>query len=665
MKAPNKVADGFIDASILEVKRKISKELMEEDLAKSGLEDSDLYAEARSLPSLWCPRGDLAVGCYRIPYFDQSGAQLEHMWRERVFYKAGAPADLPKYVQPNKEELARHEVLACMPYLYPHGVASLGVFICEGEKKTAKVADHFGVRAIGIGGKDMWHHPDVHPKVLHPELVKALAAGGDIVILADPDINEKEQVKKSYAGLLLRLKAQYPDRSVRIIATPEKVDDWLVGGAADIELDELLQLEDVPGMDTALSMTDLAKHYKLLTISKINPAGVAVVTGIYVNEHNVMKLLSAHPKHKDSLRYNEDAAKLEVFGQPIQNNLQDAGILEGLQWDMYMPKLTLRVCQTAIKHVAMKNSYSPAMEDILACGEWDGEEWFEKIFSEELAPVMRALVCGYVKRVMDPGCDWRIMVILAGPQKVGKTGCARWVTGSKERVYDFHAGQMDGKDKDILKRLMRPGISLFDDIDTFGRTEKGRLKAIITQQSTTLRGAYKEHDETLLRRGVMMGTTNDPQIIPDDPTGNTRFVVGMVPALLPFDLMIKHRPAIIACARGLLADGYAAEDIDFVEMTAKYTEEAAITEQLREFVDDLRSGAIKVNSVDVFSKDGVVYFKASRFWQQVNGRADYKPKDWERKELGLRARALGLVWHDSSHGVRFKAGVNVKNLWRL
>lgn len=671
MPAPNKIADGFVDASILEKKLEISTELMEKDLAKSGLEASDLYAEPKALPSLFCPRGDLVTGSYRIPYFDIEGKPLEHMWRERVFYKSGAPKDLPKYVQPNSEYLIQHGLSRCMPYLYPHGKGDQYVFITEGEKKAVKASDHFGVRCIGIGGKDMWHAPDVEPRILHPQIIEVLdkSKAHTIVVVADPDIHEKLDVKKSYAGLVLRLQTQYADRTVKIIATPEKVDDWLADGGADVTLEELLDLDEVEGMDSSLSMGDLVAHYGLIPLTRMTRDGDLVVTGIVANEWNVVKLLEAHPSYQGSLRLNDDTQKLEVFGQEIKNNLQDTAILCTLQKSFYLPKLSQRVCQAGIRHVAAKHVFSPAVDDINACLEAADDidtDWFSELFDKDLAPIMQALVCGYVKRVLNPGCDWRVMVILAGPQKVGKTGCARWVTGAKERVYDFHAGQMDGKDKDILKRLMRPGISLFDDIDTFGRVEKGRLKAIITQQHTTLRGAYKEHEETHLRRGVMMGTTNDPLIIPDDPTGNTRFAVGMVRELLPFEKMLKYRANVIALAHSLIEEGYNAEDLDFDAMAKTYTEKSSVTESLEDFVESLKDGTFKPNGIDIYkTSSGTIAFKASRYWQHVTGRSDYRPKDYERKELGLRARSLGLVWHDESNKVSVGSRERVKNVWEV
>jgi predicted P-loop ATPase len=214
---------------------------------------------------------------------------------------------------------------------------------------------------------------------------------------------------------------------------------------------------------------------------------------------------------------------------------------------------------------------------------------------------------------------------------------------------------------------MRPGISLFDDIDTFARAEKGRLKAIITQQHTTMRAAYKEHEETYLRRGVMMGTTNDALIIPDDPTGNTRFAVGEVMEKLPFETMIKHRADVIAHAYALVQDGYEPDDIDFDAMAEKYTEKSSITESLEEFISNLRDGTFKVNNIDIFKAKagGSLYFKSSRYWQHVTGRTDYRPRDFERKELGLRARALGLMWRDGSCRVTVGTSERIKNVWEL
>ena len=57
------------------------------------------------------------------------------------------------------------------------------------------------------------------------------------------------------------------------------------------------------------------------------------------------------------------------------------------------------------------------------------------------------------------------------------------------------------------------------------RTDLARLKAFVTRTDDGgTRLAYRRDPESRPRRAVIVGTTNDPNCLPNDPTGNRRFV---------------------------------------------------------------------------------------------------------------------------------------------
>ena len=52
------------------------------------------------------------------------------------------------------------------------------------------------------------------------------------------------------------------------------------------------------------------------------------------------------------------------------------------------------------------------------------------------------------------------------------------------------------------------------------------MKNFLTRQDDgSVRLAYRRNPETMLRRCVLIGTSNDETPLPNDPTGNRRFVV--------------------------------------------------------------------------------------------------------------------------------------------
>ena len=63
------------------------------------------------------------------------------------------------------------------------------------------------------------------------------------------------------------------------------------------------------------------------------------------------------------------------------------------------------------------------------------------------------------------------------------------------------------------------------------RAERESLKAFLSRTDDgSVRLAYRRNPETMLRRCVLAGSTNDPHCLPADPSGNRRFVVVTVEA---------------------------------------------------------------------------------------------------------------------------------------
>ena len=58
------------------------------------------------------------------------------------------------------------------------------------------------------------------------------------------------------------------------------------------------------------------------------------------------------------------------------------------------------------------------------------------------------------------------------------------------------------------------------------RAERESLKAFLSRTDDgSIRLAWRKNPETMLRRCVFVGSTNDRNFLPNDPTGNRRFVV--------------------------------------------------------------------------------------------------------------------------------------------
>jgi hypothetical protein len=111
---------------------------------------------------------------------------------------------------------------------------------------------------------------------------------------------------------------------------------------------------------------------------------------------------------------------------------------------------------------------------------------------------------------------------LAGKQNTGKTEFYRRLLPKKLMGY-FQQSKLDkGKDDELL---MCENILIMDDeLSGKSKADSIKLNSITSQDYYSLRRPYGDHNEKVLRYAVLCGTTNYPQNILTDPTGNRRVI---------------------------------------------------------------------------------------------------------------------------------------------
>ena len=648
-----------------------SRDFMESDLAAVGLDEHDMFTTPLTIPpsNYGIPPG-WALAAYAIPYFKPNGDILPGMVRYRVKYRDNITkpmlkeAEIGKYLGPSRQALIAHNLTTTEPYLYPWKGESRVVCITEGEKKAAKVSNDWNIRAIGIGGKDSWGERD-GSRVVHSRILAAIveSQAEQVIIIADPDINEREDIRTAFSNFYFKLSAALPDVAVRLVVPPTegsiKVDDWLASDDAGT-IDDLV---DVEGLELTRGIEVLETEFDL--IRKRTARGLG---GLEHNAYNAFQLISLHPLLKDTWRYNEDSNMIECDGKDHAKD--DIGRVQGImQRYLHLPNISRAIVEEAVRREALDHTYSPLYEDVMAADHWDGTDRLcEEYWGLDKAAmsVIRAMVTGFVKRVLFPGCHWRIMPILCGPNSVGKTGLSDWLVGPRGTVYELQKGQLARLDKDSTRQSMQPGILRIDDLDSFGGAEIGRLKAMVTARDSVLRVAYGKQDTKFKRRSIMVATTNHKYIIPDDPTGNTRFAACWIEKMLPFEKLTSDREQILAQAREMVDIDFMPTDIDFDAMR-EYRESSPMRQKLDDFLDDLISGDIHADNSTIWrvlpSKGGVtpgVYFKADRFWLFFGK----EPTMYDYKNFKPLANEYHLKYFGKDDRVRLN-GKQVKNVYLL
>jgi predicted P-loop ATPase len=129
----------------------------------------------------------------------------------------------------------------------------------------------------------------------------------------------------------------------------------------------------------------------------------------------------------------------------------------------------------------------------------------------------RNTLLSLVARVFTPGCQVDTMLVLEGPQGIGKTSALRILGGEFYRVA---LESMTGKD--FLQALRGAWLMEIAELSSTSRADVERIKVIISTPSDPYRPSYGAFTLTYPRQCIFIGTTNRDDYLLDE-TGGRRF----------------------------------------------------------------------------------------------------------------------------------------------
>ena len=163
--------------------------------------------------------------------------------------------------------------------------------------------------------------------------------------------------------------------------------------------------------------------------------------------------------------------------------------------------------------------------DYLAGLRWDGVPRVDMLlvdyFGADDTPytreAIRKCLVGAVARLLHPGVKFDQMLILTGPQGIGKSTFwrmlgMRWYTDS---LYTFEG-------KEAAELLQGYWIVECGELSGMTRSEMNTVKQFISKCEDTYRAAYGRRTENYPRRCLLVGTTNEKEFLKDE-TGGRRF----------------------------------------------------------------------------------------------------------------------------------------------
>ena len=217
-----------------------------------------------------------------------------------------------------------------------------------------------------------------------------------------------------------------------------------------------------------------------------------------------------------------------------------------IQQTIAMHGISDQIVSKAINDYAMQHRTNEP-RDWLNSLEWDGTERITHFLtacmgtedSEYTRAASSNFWVGLAARIHRPGCQLDNMLVLEGPQGIGKTRALRllggpWYAEAKESVTS----------KDFFLLLTGKLIIEIAELDSFSRAEVTRIKQVITCPTDSYRAPYERRTSDHPRACVFIGTTNEDTYLRDQ-TGARRFWPIRC-GTIQYDFISQHRAQFFA-----------------------------------------------------------------------------------------------------------------------
>jgi putative DNA primase/helicase len=193
-------------------------------------------------------------------------------------------------------------------------------------------------------------------------------------------------------------------------------------------------------------------------------------------------------------------------------------------YGVYAPAKT----KDALLAVASERAYHPVREYLESLPEWDGVQRVDMLLSDYLGAedsaytraVIRKTLTAAVARIYQPGAKFDSVLILNGPQGIGKSTFFAKLAGA---WFSDSLTLTDMRDKSGPEKLQGYWILELGELAGMKKTDVETVKSFLSRVDDKYRASYGLNVESHPRQCVIVGSTNTESGFLRDITGNRRF----------------------------------------------------------------------------------------------------------------------------------------------
>ena len=199
------------------------------------------------------------------------------------------------------------------------------------------------------------------------------------------------------------------------------------------------------------------------------------------------------------------------------------------------PKMTKNVFHYLLLNACYENQKDPYKQKLKGLKNWDRKKRLETLFEtlfeirkeEELKPIYawagKSLFLSIIKRVFEPGCVVQETIVLQGNQGIGKSLFLENLVYNPTQNFSSDLS-MSLPEKDFVPKILGNIITEWGELKGW-TSEIEQIKSRLTRNIDKHRFAYGKFTTHVKRNGIIVGTTNNPKPLINDPTGLRRFVL--------------------------------------------------------------------------------------------------------------------------------------------
>ena len=233
------------------------------------------------------------------------------------------------------------------------------------------------------------------------------------------------------------------------------------------------------------------------------------------------------------IRYNELARQIEATDLPWPRpgpEWRDADEAQLYQWIVKRFKVQFpdNRFRGALIVAADNRRFHPIRDYLEGLPAWDGVKRLDTLLVDYLGAddnaytreATRKSLLAAVTRIFRPGAKFDNVLVLQGPQGIGKSTIFARLAGT---WFSDALSISDMRDKTAAERLQGYWILEISEMTGMRKAEVETIKSFISRQDDIYRAAYGRNLESHKRQCIIVGSTNEENGFLRDTTGNRRF----------------------------------------------------------------------------------------------------------------------------------------------